>query len=121
MRRLEHLPGIERMEIGVIVPQSAGHFREDFLHAACIDDRLKCRQSGKLRLKQLSGSGKQCGNRIEGHVDPPHYHNRNTFHRPVSVIVSENGNRGMRYLAQILDQDFRMNATLCPAFEPKRA
>ena len=57
MRRLQHLPGIERVEVGVIVRQPVCRGLQNPRHRRGIDGRLKLRQRPKLRLEQLCGSG----------------------------------------------------------------
>ena len=73
MRRLEHLPGIERMEVGVVVaPAGAPSPPEP---GPCVGMRRqadsKAGRAAKLRFKQLSGAGQQAGNRIVRHGDLP--------------------------------------------------
>ena len=68
MRRLEHLPGIERMEVGVVVTQPARRGLQNPRHRR--RDRPRTRkvgQSRELRLKQFGGAGKQAGDWILGH------------------------------------------------------
>ena len=63
MRRLEHLPGIEGMEIGIVVAQPVCGGLKHSGNRSGIDTvftrRLKFRQCRKLRLKQFRGAGKQ--------------------------------------------------------------
>ena len=83
MRRLEHLPGIKGVEVGVVVAQPAGHIRQnpvDCLRGrGGLGSRFKGRQGSKLRFKQLCGARQQMGYRIPGHEDLSPYH-RLRFH-----------------------------------------
>ena len=86
MRRLEHLPGIERVEVGVVVAQPVrGHF-ENAGHRGHLRVGLRARierPAAQLNfaLEQLGGAGEQAGDWIDGHGD---------LHRitATSVIVS---------------------------------
>jgi hypothetical protein len=72
MRRLEHLPGVERMEVGVVVAQAVGLFQNPG----------QCRFGRRFRIRLKAGSrqtpifehfrkarDKQAGNWIVGHGD----------------------------------------------------
>jgi len=72
MRRLEHLPGIKGMEIGVIVGETVGGCGQNAGDRLCVEASLKGRERCKLRVKQLGGAGEQTGNRIRDHGDLPH-------------------------------------------------
>ena len=78
MRRLEHLPGIERMEVGIVVAQAARSFRQHPRHClrirGAVRGGLEGGQGGKLRFKQLGGAGEQAGDGIVGHGDLSPYH-----------------------------------------------
>ena len=71
MRRLEHLPCIKRMKIGVVVAQPAGHTLQNPRHRFGVGGGLESRpcgrQSRKLLLKQLGSARQQAGNKILGH------------------------------------------------------
>ena len=57
MRRLEHLPGVKRMKVGVVISQPMGHNREDLRDPICIHFIWECGQGRKLRFQQLGGAG----------------------------------------------------------------
>ncbi len=67
MRRLEHLSGIEGMEIRVVVAQPVRRRLQNLGNRPRVHADLKSRQSPELRLKLLGGAGQQAGNRIVDH------------------------------------------------------
>ena len=80
MRRLQHLPGIERMEVGIVVReplrrllQHCGHRPGIGIAPPC---RFEARQRAKLPLQHFGSAGQQFGDKILGHGDPPTYHSR---------------------------------------------
>jgi hypothetical protein len=61
MRRLEHLPGIERVKVGVVVAEPEGYVGQDFLDCRLIGCGLRSRIVGRegreLGFKELCGAG----------------------------------------------------------------
>ena len=76
--RLEHLPGIKGMEIGIVVAQPVRRFLKHTLNRASVDSAFRRRCEGwkraKLRLQHLGGAGQQAGYRIVEHSDSSPYH-----------------------------------------------
>jgi hypothetical protein len=69
MRRLEHLPSIKGVEIGVIVREPVRRRCKDARDCFRIAVKLAGRERAELRLKQLCGAGKQAGYWIVEHGD----------------------------------------------------
>ena len=58
MRRLEHLSGIERMEVGVVVVQPLGDLKQDSFQSRDVVVRLlEWRQHAKTRVKPFERRG----------------------------------------------------------------
>ena len=59
MRRFQHLPGVERMKIRIVIAQPRGGLRKDIGDAlAAGNGLLECRQIREARIKPLDGGEK---------------------------------------------------------------
>ncbi len=67
VRRFQHLPGIEGVEIGIIVAQPDCGSLQDCCHRMEIVSRNKFRECWKILLEQLSGAGEKGRDRIVRH------------------------------------------------------
>ncbi len=85
VRRLQHLPGVEGMEVGIVVAQPARNRFQHPLHSRFRGWLSECREAGKLRFKQLGGARQQTGYRIVGHGDFSQYHSREVDAKPILV------------------------------------
>ena len=78
MRRLEHLPSIQRVEIGVVVAEPPGNGFEDARHGGRVrsgcGDGFEVGQGIEFGFKRLSGAAEQGGDEISGHGDLSPYH-----------------------------------------------
>jgi hypothetical protein len=57
MRRLEHLPGIQRVEVGIVVAQTVGDALKNACHPLGIRGGCEAGKRGKLSFKQLRCAG----------------------------------------------------------------
>jgi hypothetical protein len=90
VRGLEHLPGIEWMEVRIVISQAVGGLGQNLIqdrgrrsvrfrwvHGLILDgirDRIECGKIRKLAAKPFCGAGKQSRNRINSHGDHSPYH-----------------------------------------------
>jgi len=57
MRRLEHLPSIEGVEVGIVVAQTVGDGLKNACHPVGIRGGREAGKRGKLSFKQLGCAG----------------------------------------------------------------
>jgi hypothetical protein len=71
MGRLEHLPGIERMKIGVVVAQASRDVFQYPRDCRGVRRGVEGGQGRELLLEQLGGARQQSGNEIGWHGNLP--------------------------------------------------
>ena len=71
MRRLEHLSGIERMKVGIVVAEAAGYLIENRRQGIRAESGIKVGQGSELLFQSLCGLREQRGNGILRHGNPP--------------------------------------------------
>jgi hypothetical protein len=64
MRRLQHLAGIEGMEIRIVVAEPVSGRLQNAGDRVGVDDWVRSREISKMLLKHLGGVGEQRGNRV---------------------------------------------------------
>ena len=128
MGRLQHLARVERMEVGIIVPQPMGRLVEDLLRSQPRPSRQ--RRSGSQpgrcpnsRARRSAARASKAGTRIFDHGDPSPYHSSGV--RPVCCFIL---NQFLRQTILKMGRRRRKsvpfsqrNGTLTSALEPNRA
>jgi hypothetical protein len=78
MGRFEHLSGVKRMKVGIIVPETVRRLFQNARNCQKVSGVLavgfKGWQSAEFRLKHFRGAGKETGNWILEHGDLSQYH-----------------------------------------------